>query len=215
MANNLAQEEPQTSLDEERRLVDAAKRGDLNALRPLFEQYADPLYSAIIMPRLGDPSMAEEILRDTLSTAVEKLDRFEWQGKGIFGWLRQIAINKVFDHHRRTKRSRRLADALAKEVATETMPEDLPTARMIEDEEQRSNRARIAEAMGKLNERYRRVIELRLLEERSREECAAELGINVGNFDVVLFRAVRSFRKHFGERDADAKLAFAESTDEP
>ena len=38
-----------------------------------------------------------------------------------------------------------------------------------------------------------------LADERPRLECAAALGVEVGNFDVILFRALRAFRKEYGE----------------
>jgi RNA polymerase sigma-70 factor (ECF subfamily) len=44
-------------------------------------------------------------------------------------------------------------------------------------------------------------IELRLVQELSREECAKRMNVTIGTFDVLLFRAVRAFRKHFGERE--------------
>jgi RNA polymerase sigma-70 factor (ECF subfamily) len=70
------------------------------------------------------------------------------------------------------------------------------------DEERRVHRERIASTLGELAERYRTAIELRLIQELSRDECARRLGVTIGTFDVLLFRAVRAFRKHFGERSA-------------
>ena len=40
-----------------------------------------------------------------------------------------------------------------------------------------------------------RVGSLRLIEDRTREECAEEMGVTVGNFDVILHRATKAFRK--------------------
>ncbi len=193
--------EPATAveLEEEQRLVEEAQAGNLDAMRPILERYASPLYSTVILPRLGDAASAEDVLRDTLATAVEKIKRFTWQGKTIYPWLRQIAINKVYDVHRHSKRSKRLADAMAHEVAQETDPESHADAQLMADQERRSHRERIDETMGQLQERYRTAIELRLVQELSREECAKRLGITIGTFDVLLFRAVRAFRKHFGE----------------
>ena len=54
--------------------------------------------------------------------------------------------------------------------------------------------------MAAIPERYRTAIQLRLIEELTREECAQRLGVAIGTFDVLLFRAVRAFRKRFGER---------------
>jgi RNA polymerase sigma factor (sigma-70 family) len=191
----------QVELEEEQRHVEEAQAGNLDAMRPILERYAQPLYGTVILPRLGDAASAEEVLRDTLATAVEKIRRFTWQGKSIYPWLRQIAINKVYDVHRQSKRSRRLADAMVHEVPLESDPDTHADAQLIADQERAAHRVRIDEAMGQIAQRYRTAIELRLIQELSREECAKQLGVTVGTFDVLLFRAVRAFRKHFGARD--------------
>jgi RNA polymerase sigma factor (sigma-70 family) len=195
--------EPATAdeLEEEQRLVAEAQRGNLDAMRPIFDRYAQPLYGAVILPRLGNTAAAEDILRDTMLTAVEKIGKFTWQGKSIYPWLRQIAINKVYDVHRQSKRSRRLADALAFELDAETAPEDAADALLMADQDRRSNQERIESAMAGISERYRLAIELRLINELSREECARKLDVTMGTFDVLLFRAIRAFRKRFGHRD--------------
>jgi len=177
---------------------------ELEEEQRLVERYAQPLYGTVILPRLGDSASAEEVLRDTLATAVEKIKRFTWQGKSIYPWLRQIAINKVYDVHRQSKRSRRLADAMVHEVATETDSESHADAMLMADEERRAHRARIDLALDLLAERYRLAIELRLIQELTREDCAKRLNVTIGTFDVLLFRAVRAFRKQFGERTGEA-----------
>jgi RNA polymerase sigma factor (sigma-70 family) len=187
-------------LEQEQRLVEEAQQGNLDAMRPILERYASPLYGTVILPRLGDAVSAEEVLRDTLATAVEKIRRFTWQGKTIYPWLRQIAINKVYDVHRQSKRSRRLADAMVHELAVESDPTTHADAQLIADQERRAHRGKIDETMQLLQERYRLAIELRLIQELPREDCATRLGIAIGTFDVLLFRAVRAFRKQFGER---------------
>ncbi len=186
-------------LEQEQRLVEEAQQGNLDAMRPILERYARPLYGTVILPRLGDAASAEEVLRDTLATAVEKIRRFTWQGKSIYPWLRQIAINKVYDVHRQSKRSRRLADAMVHEIDVETDPASHADAQLMADQERRAHRERIDETLQHLQDRYRTAIELRLIQELSREDCARRLGVTIGTFDVLLFRAVRAFRKHFGE----------------
>ncbi len=203
MASEPADDRQSVELEEEQRLVEEAQAGHLDAMRPLLERYAQPLYGTVILPRLGDTATAEDVLRDTLATAVEKIKRFTWQGKTIYPWLRQIAINKVYDVHRQAKRSRKLADAMVHEVAVETDPDTHADAQLIADQERRAHRARIDEALGRLAERYRTAIELRLVQELSREECARRLDVSVGPFDVLLFRAVRAVRKQFGDHDGE------------
>lgn len=187
-------------LEEEERLIRSAQAGHLDAMRPLLERYAQPLYATVILPRLGNAVAAEDLLRDTLATAVEKIDRFTWQGKTIYPWLRQIAINKIFDVHRANKRSRRLAEAVAQELPAETDPDASADAQLMADQERALHRAQIDATLTKVPERYRVAIELRLIQELSREECARRFEISVGAFDVLLHRAVRAFRKHYGDR---------------
>jgi len=195
-----AGDQQRAELEQEQRLVEQAQRGDLDAMRPILERYAQPLYGTVILPRLGDTASAEDVLRDTLATAVEKINRFTWQGKSIYPWLRQIAINKVYDVHRQSKRSRKLADAMVHEIPVESDPDSHADAQLIADQERRAHRSRIDDTMALLAERYRTAIELRLIQELSREECAKRLGVTIGTFDVLLFRAVRAFRKQFGDR---------------
>jgi RNA polymerase sigma factor (sigma-70 family) len=182
-------------------MVEAAQAGNLDAMRPLLERYAPPLYGTVILPRVGNAAAAQELLRDTLSTAVEKIGRFTWQGKSIYPWLRQIALNKVFDRFRDGSRQRRLADALAAVTEEASAPEAGADAVMIVEQERAANRARIDAAMAGLNPRYRQAIELRLVEELPREACAERLEVTVGTFDVLLFRAIRAFRKLYGSRE--------------
>jgi RNA polymerase sigma-70 factor (ECF subfamily) len=184
-------------LERERRLVAEAQAGDLDAMRPIFDAYASPLYATVILPRVGDPSSAEDVLRDTFVQALEKLGQFRWTGTSIYAWLRQIAIHKAFDLHRRTRRTAALIAELREETPVVTARADLPDAILIAAEEVAANRRRIDAALGALTPRYRRAIELRLIDGLDRAACAGHLGLSTSTFDVVLFRAVRAFRTHF------------------
>ena len=187
----------------EKRLLERAQGGDREALRDLLTPHADTLFARVILPRTGDRAAAEDILKATMVTAIEKLHTFRWEGRSIYFWLRQIGANKVIDHHRRTQRGRKLADALKREgelvsVAPTATPG--PERVLLAQEEQRINKERIAVALDKINPRYRQAIELRLIRELPREDCARQLEVTVGTFDVLFFRAVRAFRRAFGER---------------
>ncbi len=188
-----------TDLDKERLLLERAQAGDRGALRELLERHAGSLYAQVILPRAGDATVAEDVLRATMMTAIEKLPGIKWQGRSVYHWLRRVAVNKVIDHHRRGQRSRRLADALAKEPAAAVLPSASPGAEeaLIAEEERRINLRRAKAALEQINPRYQRAIRLRLLEELPREACADRLEVSVGTFDVVLFRALAALRKAF------------------
>ena len=56
-------------------------------------------------------------------------------------------------------------------------------------------RRQVQASLSKMNSRYADALRLRLIEDRSREECAETMGVTVGNFDVILHRAAKAFRK--------------------
>jgi RNA polymerase sigma factor (sigma-70 family) len=186
---------------EEKALVEAAQAGDLEAIRLLLDRVSRPLYAAVILPRIGLAADAEDILRETLMRAVDRLHTFHWTGAGFFPWLRQIAIHQVIDHVRRVQRRARLEQRFERQAA-DVMPLHHAGAEeaLIDQQERALSLKTMAAAMDDLNDRYRHAITLRLLEERSREECAAALGVTVGNFDVILHRALAALRKAYGVR---------------
>jgi RNA polymerase sigma-70 factor (ECF subfamily) len=185
-------------IDRERQAIARAQAGDLSALEPLLAAHAESLF-AIVLARIGDRGLAEDIVKEAMVTALEKIDRFAWQGRSLFFWLRQIALHKVVDLYRRRGRGDRLVAALKVEAEAAAPPPGADEA-LIADEDRRRVLERMQQALVELPERYARAIQLRLIEERPRQVCADELGVAVGNFDVILFRALRAFRKAYGER---------------
>jgi RNA polymerase sigma-70 factor (ECF subfamily) len=179
---------------EEKALVEAAQAGDVEAIRLLLD-------AAVILPRIGVAADAEDILRETLIRAIDRLHTFHWTGAGFFPWLRQIAIHQVIDHVRRVQRRARLEERFERQAA-DVMPLHHAGAEeaLIDQQERALSLKTMAAAMDGINDRYRHAITLRLLEERSREECAEALGVTLGNFDVILHRALAALRKAYGVR---------------
>lgn len=186
---------------EERVLVEAAQQGDRESLRLLLDRFARPLYAAVILPRVGDPVDAEDILRDTLARAVERLGSFHWTAAGFYPWLRQIAINLVVDRARRQQRRNRAEGELERQAAAILPLHHAGAEEMLIEQQERAVALRMLEhAMAQIPERQRRAIELRLLEEKPREACAEAMGVTVGNFDVIFHRALVALRKVYGVR---------------
>jgi RNA polymerase sigma-70 factor (ECF subfamily) len=184
------------NLEREQQLCQAARGGDREAMRELLGHFAEPLFGGVILPRVGSRADAEDILRETMLRAVERMPRqFEWREAGLWPWLRRIAVNLVADHGRRLQAQHRLEEGYLAEV--QTLPPRIEAgaeAELIEAEERGRELERLRAALGRVNERYRRAVELRLLEGRSREEAAAALGVTVPTFDVILHRALKALR---------------------
>lgn len=169
------------------------QQGDRSAFATLYGWYGDLIYRQAILPRLPIPELAEDCLRETFRTALEKIESFRLENRSIFFWLRRIAVNKAIDIHRRHRRDERLSEQIMLDPSAPSSPVERPD-RNLEVEEVR----RMVEAsLANLNARYARALRMRLLEEKSREDCAEALGVTVGNFDVILHRTAKAFRKVF------------------
>jgi RNA polymerase sigma factor (sigma-70 family) len=195
------------SLQWEQALVARAKRGDRSAFGELYDAYAGDLYRKILMPRLGNAQAAEDALAETFRSAIERLDAFEHREISIFHWLSRIAHNKAMDMHRaRAVTGRRIAD-LRVLLEPLSAPQQGADALMELAVESSDVHGQVSKVLSELNPRYRRAIELRFFEERSREECAADLDVKLGTFDVVLLRALRAFRTRWEELTKTGKEA--------
>lgn len=179
-------------------MVEALQAGDRRAFATLYGWYGARIHRQAILPRLPDRTLAEDVLRDTFRTALEKIHTYRIRDRSIFFWLRRIAINKAMDAHRRTRRDRDLAEAVKQEPA-EALHQRRPSPeRGLEQEDVK----RLVElSLSRLNPRYATALRMRLLEEHSREECAQALDVKIGTFDVLFHRACKAFRKGYPPDD--------------
>ncbi len=179
-------------MPEEQAVVARAASGDRKAFEQLYRAYAPTLFSYVLVPMLGDRDDAHDCLRETFLSAYRHLPTFTWQEGGLYPWLKTLAKNKARDLMRASGRRQRLLGAFEDHLGTAVSSEPKNPA---EEELQRGAlRVRIEAVLDGLNPRYAQVLRLRLLEDRSREECAAALDVKVGTLDVLLFRACKSFR---------------------
>lgn len=183
---------PTVPLDEERAVVARLCQGDRAAFATLYGWYGQPVYRAILA-RLPDVTLAEDCLRDTFRTALEKIEQFTYDRTSIYFWLRRIGVNKAMDMHRRRKRDLELVERV----------QDHPDASLHATPPPRPDRgleiadtARDVEtSLSRMNPRYATALRMRLIEDRTREECASLLDVTVSTFDVLLHRAAKAFRK--------------------
>jgi len=181
----------------EKRCLRRAREGDRAAFAELYEAYADRLFRRVLMPRLGNRQAAEDALSETFRTLLEKMDDFEHKGVSVFFWLSRIAVNKATDMHRVKGRTSRALTSFEGLLAPLRTGPGNPGEDVEEHEEQRRVEAAVGDVLGRINPRYRRAIELRFMDERSRQECADALEVKLGTFDVLVLRALRAFRKEW------------------
>lgn len=188
------------TVEQERDMILALQKGDRQAASWLYETFADTLFRKVILSRLPYVDQAEDVLCDTFRIALEKIETYQIIDRSIFFWLRRIAINLVVDTYRKQVRKRELAERiLARDAVGMVMGSRSIQADDVlsQTEEEQDTKTMVHLALEKLNPRYAKVLRMRLLEEQSREACAEEFGISVGNFDVLFHRASKSFRDNY------------------
>ena len=188
----LASRGPDDRLGWELRCLEEVRRGNRRAFAEIYAAYAPSLHAQVLLPRLGSPAAAEDALAETFRAALEHAGAFRPQGGGLFAWLARIAMNKAADLHRERART---GKALASfEALIAPLQGGDPGEQADRGLDRQRLRLAIEEVLAGLSSRYRSAIELRILQDLARPECAQRLGIGMGNFDVLLLRALRAFR---------------------
>lgn len=184
--------------EEERALVARAQAGDTVAFRRLYQRFAPSVHRYAILPLVHDRTLAEDMLADTFVRALENIGRFRWQGKGVLPWLIRIAKNLCLDHLRKSGRVGGWPTEYEQFVPDpgEWNGETLAAHREITG----LMRERIDACLDEINPRYRRVLELRLVQGMARDRAAASMEVSIGTLDVLLFRACKAFRKVYVQR---------------
>jgi RNA polymerase sigma-70 factor (subfamily 1) len=165
-------------------LVRRAQTGDSDASAALFERYL-PFVSQIVALRVGKPLREfgddEDIVQQSLLDVLRKLDGFEPRTEGSFRyWLAAVVENTIRDHWRRQHAQKRgegrvkpfasyRTSVLAQSGLAGVDPSPSEVASLRETEE------RIERALLELDERDRRVIDMRSLCGMTYEEIAREL----------------------------------------
>jgi RNA polymerase sigma-70 factor (ECF subfamily) len=152
-------------------LLDAARRGDGEAFRLLFETYKGRVYS-IAYHYTGDEAAAKDVTQQVFLKLMTTLDRF--RGDAAFStWLFRLVANACIDEHRRSRRLVPYDPAPADEPA---VPEPGAEEAMIE----RETAASVHEAIAELRPKLRIAILLRYFEDLSYDEIAEVLGCSKG-----------------------------------
>lgn len=184
---------------DDRELVDAARGGDADAFRTLFQRYHRRAY-ALAYGVVHNQDDALDIVQDAFIKAHRYLDKFEGTSS-FYTWLYRIVMNLAIDHLRKHKRARPVdfADAQLQEGDPQVMGEDLlpkilgaHPGRALMDKQ---IRARIEVALGGLSDNHRAVLVMRELDGLSYEEMAAAMGCSKGTIMSRLFHARRNMQR--------------------
>src|SRR5947207_15636870 len=92
------------------RTIAACQQGDREALRVLFEEYKDRVYSIAIYSLSGDEMAAADVTQQVFLKLITRIGQF--RGDSEFAtWLYRLVVNTCQDEHRKQKRFVALADS--------------------------------------------------------------------------------------------------------
>jgi RNA polymerase sigma-70 factor, ECF subfamily len=177
-------------------LVLAARKGDRDAFRTLFERYHRRAY-ALALGVLRHPDDALDVVQDAFVKAHKYLDKFEGNSS-FYTWLYRIVMNLAIDHLRKHRRVKpvefdeaRLDEDRSDEGLLPRILGGNPGRALLDKEIRR----RIDAALDELSENHRAVLVMRELEGLSYEEMAQAMGCSKGTIMSRLFHARRNMQK--------------------
>lgn len=188
----------------DRRLIDAAKRGDLPSFNALVTRHERSVY-ALCLRILRDQMAAEDAAQDVFIKAWSSLGSF--RGELVRPWLLRIATNRCYDVIR--AQGRRPADSLDA-LPFEIEPRWSSQANPSETPEQFAARQELSRhlerALADLPDDQRLVVLLADVEGRTYEEIAEIIGAAVGTVKSRLSRARAKLRESLRADPAQREL---------
>lgn len=191
---------PSASSVEDLKWVNLAWAGDQAAFAALMKKYHQPLYFHVLrMVHYRD--LVEDLLQEIFAKAFDNIHSFN-PAYAFSTWLYRIATNHTIDHLRK-KRLRTMS--LDEPIQTKDGEMKLEVANDTDETDAGivyKQRAKIIrEAIDLLPPRYREVIQMRHMEEKSYQEIAEMLQLPLGTVKAHIFRARELLYKYLKDRE--------------
>ncbi len=178
--------------DDDRALLEAARRGDRHALEALLQRYQAQVYRfGVKMCR--DPEDAKEVLQDTLLAMARGVRDFRG-ASSVSTWLYAIARSFCIKQRRKRKSNRAQERSLDADAALHAARLVDPARRPDEALASKEIERALEQAIRALAPRDREVLVLRDMEGLSAAEVAEILGVSVKAIKSRLHRARLSLR---------------------
>lgn len=178
----------------DRSLAERVRAGDEVAFEELYRRHHDRLYRYCLF-RLGEPHEAQDVVQEAFSRAWVHARRVQGELR-FYPWLRTIAGNLCTDVGRRRAR---------------VLPVSSPDPGSVDGDQERVvesvDIALLEQALSRLPERHRQVLELREADGLSYEQLADRTGTSVGTVESLLWRARQGLKRQFAVVSGESLLA--------
>lgn len=175
-------------------LARGVSNGDEEALKSLYDVYADLLFAYIKHLLSEAPRVAvEDIWQETLLSTIRGMSSFRGDSR-LFTWMCGIAKRKVADYRRQRKTSINLNCSTAMNnlgylIDKDVLPEDYVL--------QQATRRHVVEVLGSIRPKYQKILIQRYINGSSVEEIAKSIGKSYKATESLLSRARQAFKSSF------------------
>lgn len=189
---------PQTgypSYDEEKAIIAQMKLGNKEAAQQLYMWFYSDLLRQLY--QLGtDHERALEIVHDTFIIVFDKIEDFVIKDPpvSIFFWMKRIAVNMFNLDMRRKQTAQRKLDSIATFTLMQMETEHYSPAASLSQKEHREQVLKALEILTSENERYAQIVQLRIVEGRSREEAAEIMDMKTNTLSKTTTRAIEKLQ---------------------
>lgn len=161
--------------------------------RRLLERHRDPVYR-LLCSLTGDADAAMDITQEAFIAGFAALHRYD-PARPFRAWISRIAVNKARDWARRRKVRAFFNRAVGIDEAISVADVAVLQDNVVAD---RSELARVINAIALLPHNLREVLALRTIEDKSEAETAALLGISEKAVETRLYRARKRLNEILG-----------------
>ncbi len=189
-------EVPESVRKRERKLVEAACRGETSAIEALYRTHYDTIFKYVTL-RLGSPTAAEDVTSQIFLGIIRGLSRYHDEGKPFVAWLYGIAQKQIAFFQRGHGRQ---PSSVNLDAAGELLAD---TAGPHATAEQRDLRLRVAGALTQMPDGQREVITLRYVLALSLAETAAAVGRTEGAVKQLQLRGLSTLKGILGPQGLD------------
>ena len=185
----------QTTSTPEKRLIESAQRGDLEAFNQLILRYQNLLFG-IALRLLNDEDVASDAVQEALISAFRRFHTF--RGDSLRSWLARVVVNACYDEMRKKRRQHTMQlehyNAEVDEIESSYWLVDAQADPELQFETSELEGA-IQRALNKLPSIYRLILVLVDIEGLTYEEAAMAAGVPVGTVKSRLARARLQMQK--------------------
>jgi RNA polymerase sigma-70 factor (ECF subfamily) len=179
-------------LERDQELVLRCQAGDSAAFAALYTRYEARLFR-FCLRRLDDRQEAEDVTQESFVRAWRAIPRFAGDRR-FYPWLTVIAKNLCTDALRRRSRTAPEVDVQLESTDVHLLDRQQTTEEQVVAA---IDGELVHRALGRLNVRHRRVLELREGSEWSYKEIAHYEGVEVSAIETLVWRARQALKREF------------------